>query len=249
MFHEANALAKLYSHEMERNIEFNLQEEISNWTQHLQSEPSITESDSEELKSHLLDLIDGLKEAGLDEEEAFWVASKRLGSSFEWEADYRNANKPLIQMRRSLFILAGVLGYFLLYNFIKFTTKLLFVLLLLLKTDGSQAVNWVYRYLTGVHFVFILFLVSIYFLEKKTVSFIENVKMKPKHTLLLLFTTIIFSITDTCLYPVAKNLMGQDYSLRSHFIHLLLYFDYSFPLIICVSFIFLYFKYYRKTKF
>ena len=234
---------------MERNIEFNLQEQISNWVRHLNTEPSITESDSEELKSHLLDLIDELKEAGLDEEEAFWVASKRIGSSSEWEADYGEVNKPLIQMRRSLFILAGVLCYFLLYYFIKFSSKLLLIILLLNKTDGYQAVTWTSKYLIGIHFVFIFFAVSIYFLEKKTVSFIENIKLKPRHTLLLLFTTIIFTITDTCLYPVAKNLMGQDYSLRSHLYHVLLYFDYSFPLIICVSFIFLYFKYYRKTKF
>ena len=234
---------------MERNIEFNLQEQISNWVRHLNTEPSITESDSEELKSHLLDLIDELKEAGLDEEEAFWVASKRIGSSSEWEADYGEVNKPLIQMRRSLFILAGVLAYFLLYYLIKFSSKLLFIILLLNKTDGYLAVTWISKYLIGIHFVFIFFAVSIYFLEKKTLFFIENVKMKPRHTLLLLFTTIIFTITDTCLYPVAKNLMGQDYSLRSHLYHVLLYFDYSFPLIICVSFIFLYFKYYRKTKF
>lgn len=235
--------------ESERNFEFNIHDQINNWVVHLKSEPSITESDSEELKSHLLDLIDEFKKAGLDEEEAFWVASKRMGRSFEWRADYEEVNKPLIQMRRSLFILAGVLAYFLLYYFIKFSSKLLFIGLLLQKTDGYYSINWVYRYLIGVHFVFILFVLSIYLLEKKTVSFIENVKMKPKHTLFLLLTTIIFGITDTCLYPVAKNIMGQDFSLRSRLHHVLLYFDYSFPLIICVSFIFLYFKYYRKTKF
>lgn len=234
---------------MKRNNEFNIQEQIDHWVSKIKSEPSITESDSEELKSHLLDSIDELKAAGLNEEEAFWVSLKRMGSSFEWEADYGEVNKPLIQIRRSLFILAGILVYFLSYYFIEFSSKLLFIVLLLSKTDGYLAVNWVSRYLTGAHFVFILLVLSIYFMEKKTVSFIENVKMKPKHTLLLLFTTIVFGITDTCLYPIAKNLIGQDYPLRSNLIHIFLYFDYSFPLIICVSFIFLYFRYYRKTKF
>lgn len=235
--------------ESERYIEFNLHDQINNWVVHLKSEPSITESDSEELKSHLLDLIDEFKKTGLDEEEAFWVASKRMGSSFEWVADYEEVNKPLIQMRRSLFIFAGVLAYFLLYYFIKFSSKLLFIVLLLQKTDGYFSVNWVSRYLIGVHFVFILFLVSIFLLEKKTIHFVENVKMKPKQTMFLLLTAIFFAITDTCLYPVAKNLMGQDFSLRSRLHHVLLYFDFSFPLIICAGFIFLYFKYYRKTRF
>jgi len=233
---------------MESNVEFNLQDQINLWVRNLKSEPSITESDAEELRCHLLDLIDELMETGLDEEEAFWVASKRMGSSFEWAADYSEGNKPVIQLRRSLFILAGVLAYFLLYYFINFSSKLFFIVLLLRKTNGYHAVDLVAKYLIGAHFAFIFFVVSLYFLEKKTVSFIENVKLKPKHTLLLLFTTVIFGITDTCLFPVAKNLMGMDYALGSRVIHVFMYFDFSFPLLICGCFVIMYFKYYRKTK-
>jgi hypothetical protein len=235
--------------ESERNIEFNLHYQINKWVEALRSEPSITESDSEELKSHLLDLIDELKMAGLDDKEAFWVASKRMGNSIEWKADYEEANKPLIQMRKSLFILAGVMAYFLLYYFIKASSKLLFIILLMQKTDGSIAIDWIKRFIIGVHFAVILFVVSIFVLDKKAVSFVENIKMKPKNTLLLLFTAIVLGVTDTCLFPVAKNLAGQDLSLRSDLIHVYLYFDYSFPLIICVGFIILYFRYYKKTKF
>jgi hypothetical protein len=234
---------------MESDNEFNIQKQIDQWAIKIKSEPSLTESDSEELKSHLLDSIDQLKDTGLNDEEAFWVASRRIGTNVDWEEDYSQVNNPVIQMRRSLFIFAGVLAYFLAYYFIQFSSKLLFIILLSYKTDGYHAVSWVSRYLTGAHFVFILLFASIYFMEKKTISFIENIKLKPKYTLLLLFTTIIFSITDTCLYPVAKNLIGRDYPLMSNLIHIFIYFEYSFPLLICVSFIFLYFKYYRKAKF
>jgi hypothetical protein len=152
-------------------------------------------------------------------------------------------------MRKSLFILAGVMAYFLLYYFIKASSKLLFIILLMQKTDGSIAIDWIKRFIIGVHFAVILFVVSIFVLDKKAVSFVENIKMKPKNTLLLLFTAIVLGVTDTCLFPVAKNLAGQDLSLRSDLIHVYLYFDYSFPLIICVGFIILYFRYYKKTKF
>jgi hypothetical protein len=185
----------------------------------------------------------------LNDEEAFLVASHRIGTTVDWEEDYSQANNQVIQMRRSVLILAGILVYFCLYYFIESTSKLLFIILLSEDINGYLAVNWVSRYLIGAHFIFIILVARLYFMEKKTVSFIENVKMKPKHTLLLLFITILFSITDTCLYPVAKNLIGQDYILRSNILHIFLYFDYSFPLIICVSFILLYFKYYKKTKF
>lgn len=234
---------------MERNIEFDLQQQISNWVNRLKSESSVTESDTEELKSHLLDLMDELKEGGLDEEEAFIIASRRMGSLIDWEEDYKEVNNPIIQMRKSLIILGGVLAYFLLYYFVKFSSKLLFLILLKNKTEGYAALGWVSRYLTGAHLLFILFAASIYFMEKKTVSFIEKVRMKPKHTLLLLFIAIIFGITDTCLMPIIKNLLRQNRPLLSHLYVLLRDFDFSFPFVICVSFIVIYFRYYKKAKF
>jgi len=234
---------------MESNIEYDIQEHINHWSEKLRSESSITESDAEELKSHLLDIIDELEGLGLKEEEAFLIASRRMGRIADWDEDYREANNPIIQMRKSLVILAGILVYFLLYYFIEFSSKLLLLILLSAGKDGYLAVSCISRYLIGALFVFILFAASIYFLEKKTVSFIENVKMKPRHTLLLLLTTVIFCITDTCLFPIVKNLIGQNRSLMSHLYHVLMYFDFTFPLLICISFIFLYFKYYKKTKF
>ena len=234
---------------MESNIEFNLSKKIDNWVTNLRAEPSVTESDSEELRSHLLDLIDELKKVGLDEQEAFLIASRRIGSAVDWEEEYKEANNPIVQMRKSLIILAGVLVYFLVYYFIKSTSKLFLLILLFLKNGGDTAVDWVSRYLIGVHFVLILFLASIYFLENKTISFIENVKLKPKHTLVLLLITVVFGIADTCLLPIVKSVIGQNRPLMSHLYEILRYFDFSFPFIICASFILLYFKYYKKAKF
>jgi len=233
---------------MERKKDFIIQEQIDLWVTIIKSEPSITEIDSEELKSHLLDSIDQLKDAGLNEEEAFWVASRRIGTTSDWVEDYCLVNNQVIQLRRSVLILAGVLIYFCLFFFIESTSRLLFIIFLNKDISGYLAIKWVSWYLIGSHLAFILLVANIYLMEKKAVSFIENVKMKPKHTLLLLIATIIFSITDTCLYPVAKNLISQNDPLRSQLIHIYLYFNYSFPLLICVSFIILYFKYYNKTK-
>lgn len=233
---------------MEREVPFNLQNQINNWVTRLREEPSLTASDSEELKSHLLDLMDDLKAAGLDEEESFWIASKRMGTISEWESEYKEANNPIIQLQRSLFILAGILTYFLLYYFIEFSSKLLFIILSLNKIDGYTGIAWMNKYLIGVQLSVIIFIASIYFFEQKTVSFIERIKMQPRHALFMLLATVIFNITNTCLYPVAKNLMGQNIPLRSHFYHIMLYFDYSFPLIICTGFVFLYFRNHRKTN-
>ena len=235
---------------MKKYVGFNLQEHVLEWEEQIKREPAVTEIDIEELKSHLLDLIDDLRTSGLDDEEAFWVASKRIGidvSSVLIE-EYKQENNSVIQMRRSLIILAGVLAYFLCYYFILVTSKVLFIILLFAEDSGYKATEWVSRYLVSWHFGVLLFLASTFFLEKKTIAFIEKIKMKFKHTIILLLSTVIFAVADTCLYAVMKNLIGEDISLKSKLIHIFLYFGYSFPLIICIGFVFIYFKYYKKTK-
>ena len=236
---------------MEKYTRFYLQEHITEWMKLIKEESVVTEADAKELKSHLLDLIDDLKTKGLDEEEAFWVASRRMGidGGSVWRQEYKQENNSVIQMRRSLIILAGVLAYFMWYYFILSTSKLLFITLLFKDVGGYMAADWVSRYLITFHFGFVLFFASIFFLEKKTVTYIENIKMKPKHTIVLLVFTVILAIADTCLYPVAKEMMGDNIPLHSYLYHLYKYFDYSFPLLISLGFVFVYFKYYKKVKF
>jgi hypothetical protein len=235
--------------ECESNQEFDLQEQINNWVISLRSVSSLTESDSEELKYHFLDLLDELKAIGLDDEEAFWVASKRMGNSFDWEAAYREVNNPIIQMRTSLIILAGVLAYFLLYYFLLFSSKLLLISLLASGSDGSIAIQWATRYLAGSHVLFIIFAISIYFLENRTVELIEKIKLRPKHTVYLLVTAITLGILDTCLRPISRNMIREVGFIEGRFYDINFYFNYSFPLMICTCFVILYFKYFRKAKF
>jgi len=233
----------------ESNQEFNLQQQINNWLISLRSVSSLTESDSEELKYHFLDLLDELKAVGLDDEEAFWVASKRMGNSFEWETAYREVNNSILQMRTSLIILAGVLAYFLLYYFLLFSSKLLLITMLASGSEGFTAIRWVTRYLAGSHILFIIFAISIYFLENRTVELIEKIKLRPKHTVYLLVTAIAFGILETCLRPISKNMILEVGFIEGRFYDIYFYFNYSFPLMICTCFVILYFKYFRKAKF
>lgn len=233
---------------MEKRVEFDFETQLELWHQHVKEQAGVTQADAEELKSHLLDVIDQLSAAGLDEEEAFWVASKRMGDSFDWATDYAEVNKPVIQLRRSLVILAGVLAYFLLYHFINCSSKLIYITLLYYQINGYVAISWISKYLIIIHLMVMVFVASIYFFEQKTISFIENIKLKPRHTFYLLMTAILLSILNTCLNPIAKILMKYDRPLFSHFYHIFLYLDYSFPFLICTSFTILYAKYYKKAK-
>ncbi len=56
-----------------------LEERIGQWREYLLRRPAVRSADVEELEDHLRSRIDALRGAGLDEEEAFLVAVKRLG--------------------------------------------------------------------------------------------------------------------------------------------------------------------------
>jgi hypothetical protein len=56
-----------------------LEERIGQWRQYLRRRQAVHSVDVEELEDHLRSQIDGLRGAGLDDDEAFLVAVKRLG--------------------------------------------------------------------------------------------------------------------------------------------------------------------------
>ncbi len=57
----------------------NLEERIGQWRQYLRRRQAVHSADVAELEDHLRSQIGALREAGLDEDEAFLVAVKRLG--------------------------------------------------------------------------------------------------------------------------------------------------------------------------
>ncbi|KAF0234064.1 MAG: hypothetical protein FD181_3732 [Prolixibacteraceae bacterium] len=214
---------------MDQSNTFNLDNEINQWFGEKRTNPSFTASDREELKCHLYEIIDALIEKGLDEEEAFVVAKMRLDIDSEMEKEYNEGNKPILQMRRSLLILAGVLVYFMLYYFILSTSKILIIALQLNDVSKTVTIEWVSRYLLTWHFLIAIFFVSLYFLESKTINFIEKLKLKPKGTIALLAIAALLAIIDTCLFPIVKNMLERNIPVLSILYQNYNYFEFSFP--------------------
>ena len=232
---------------MNNKTAFNLENEVNAWADTLKAKPDLTDSDVEEMKSHLYDSIDALQEKGLNEKEAFVLARVRMGDSYELDEAYKEANQPVIQMRRSLLILAGVLVYFMTYYFILSSSKVLAIILLKTGAGGVEAIEWVSRYLISWHFILVLFFASLFFWETRIISFIENINFKPKGSILFLLVTGFFAIADTSLYPILKKMIDND-TVRSHIYHRYIYFDFSFPFLMGICFVLIYYRYYKKAK-
>ncbi|MFW6275807.1 MAG: hypothetical protein ACOC2M_04150 [bacterium] len=227
---------------------FSLEKEISLWTDRLKADPSFTDNDIEELRSHFYDLIDSLKKKDLSDEEALLIAKKRIGENHEVKDDFAEANRPVIQMRRSLLILAGVLVYFLGYYFIFFTSKLLIIFMRLAEVSAIITYEWLTRYMISWLFVVAAAFISIYFREEKTIRFIEKLYVKPKHTIIYFSVTVIFAITDTSLFPIVKNILDKDRIILGRLYQFYNYFNFAFPFLLGLAFIFIYYKYYKKAK-
>lgn len=86
---------------------FGLTTSIENWKQNLSINNSFTNSDIEELESHLLEEIDLLKQKQLTDEEAFYVASSRLGSIELLSSEFIKINTSSIYLKRVAWFLGG----------------------------------------------------------------------------------------------------------------------------------------------
>ncbi len=231
---------------MKKDIEFNSQIEVARWVESIELEPSVINSDTEELKSHLLDIIDDLKGIGLNDEEAFLIASKRLGDSSEWGDDYSEANNSFIQMRRSLIILSGVLGYYILYYFLRFSTMSYFLYSLAHKLNGYAVCEKINDILLIVQLILSLFFIYVFFFGKKIIAFIEGVRLKPIIAIVFLTIAIVLGGLNILLTRFIRFFEIQG---RSHLFHdVYRYFEFSFPFIFCLGFVLLYYKYSKKVR-
>ena len=233
---------------MDSSQDFNSTSMIEDWVNRLKSEDSLTEADIVELESHLRDIMDDLTENGLSEEEAFIIASRRMGTILQWEEEYRQENNSILQTRKSVIILSGVLFYFIFYYFVAFSSKSLFVILLKSSEYGILAVEWTLRYIVASYFLGIVLFIAIYRSEKIVMSFLKNVRLKPKHTLILVLIMFLLGMADLCLTVVAKTMLAENLIIRNNYIRIYNYFELSFPFLICSAFILIYYKYYRLAK-
>lgn len=65
-----------------------LEQRIADWRARLGEDPIYGTADLDELEGHLQESVSSLVQKGLSEEEAFWVATHRLGSAETLSEEY-----------------------------------------------------------------------------------------------------------------------------------------------------------------
>jgi hypothetical protein len=83
---------------------------IKQWKKGLSGEESLQSDDLAELEQHLRNSVTELRRSGLNDEEAFLVASSRLGNAAALEMEFRKVNGGRVWQRRIFWMLAGYVG-------------------------------------------------------------------------------------------------------------------------------------------
>lgn len=88
---------------------FQLDNAADNWRNGLLDNQNMADSDVAELESHLRDEIDSLMLAGLSDQEAFMVASHRIGRHGDVGQEFAKVNPTLAWRRRAFWMFFGIL--------------------------------------------------------------------------------------------------------------------------------------------
>jgi hypothetical protein len=93
---------------METQSSYDLKAAIENWRAEFTAQPNLTAEVRRELETHLRDAIAGFQQRGLNDEESFWLACKRVGQPPKLGEEFVKAN-PEVCWQERVFWMALIL--------------------------------------------------------------------------------------------------------------------------------------------
>ncbi len=89
---------------------FDLEQAITDWKSGFENSDSVSREHLQELELHLRDTVPTLVDNGLADDEAFLVATRRLGHPTALEREFAKVNGSLLWRKRVLWMLCGYVG-------------------------------------------------------------------------------------------------------------------------------------------
>ncbi len=232
---------------MEPSGKLDLDTLLRTWEESFKQSHAYTKSDIHELKSHLLDIYDEMLENGLDEEEAFFIASKRLGRPINWEDEFKQTNQPFIQTRKALLLIAGIIFYYLSFYFTAFIAKSTIVIGSLINIDIITLVL-VNKIVLGIPLLLVtFFFISLVVNDDYLYQHIEKMHINARQAIYAVVFTLLFALGDRCMVPLLKNAVPALY-WKNKLWDMYMYFEYIYLLIIIIGFGFVYKRYFKNSE-
>jgi hypothetical protein len=102
---------------METTTAFVLNDAIQSWRDGLSRSPNFREGDLAELEAHVRDSVAAWQSRGLTEEEAFLLATRRLGHPAGLEPEFAKVNRSGVWLNRLLWMAIGIQAWGLISTF------------------------------------------------------------------------------------------------------------------------------------
>src|SRR5437879_215480 len=132
---------------METQSRFDLNHAVAAWRQEVAAQTAISLEQARELETHLLDALPDLQQRGLTEEEAFWLARRRLGKPEDIAADFALTSPATVWRGRVFWIALRALTIH--CGFVVLNLLVFFVLQLIGLGESSTAFR-VVLYFAGI---------------------------------------------------------------------------------------------------
>lgn len=173
---------------MENRDQFNIESNIENWKSLLTKSKNMTRSNILELENHLLDLMDDLQSKGLNKEESFIIATKRIGKIDDICSEYEKVNTSLLFINSTIPYFKGALFYI---AFIVLSK--LFLVTALLLSHYLNIDNSTFNIFSVVLLAFssILFFSVLFFKIKRRKSFLNRLNNVYALATLIVISSII----------------------------------------------------------
>jgi hypothetical protein len=198
----------------------NFETYLQDWCNTIAENEALTAEDISELEDHLQADFLRLKETGLCDQDAFWLAAKRLGETDTICSEFRKVNGTSLWTRRVQWMIIGYLAVSLLNVSINMISKLAATIAALF------ASGWISFIVYGAAQIALLFgmVYIVYNLLFGTESFLNVlangfhfVKLKPKGLLLIAFSgMILLSVGSKFFMSVVRSHMLDPYQYGSY---------------------------------
>jgi hypothetical protein len=96
---------------MENETHFSLNTAIESWRSELAAQPNLASDDRRELETHLRDAIAGFQQRGLNDEESFWLARKRVGQPQQLGEEFVKADPAKAWRERIFWMALGIIVF------------------------------------------------------------------------------------------------------------------------------------------
>ena len=217
---------------------------IDQWYNQIRSVNSLTEADCYDLKEHLLDIMDELTASGLNEDDAFDVATVRLGKNTELEEEFAWVNSDNILIRKVVLVFSGIMFFFLIYFFMMVSSRTIFFSCHKIIKNPVQFYWYILTYIVAWHILIVILTTLIYFRGHKFYSYIKTLNIKPSFILLLTVFVFILAVLDLEIHQIIRHHVPLRYLKFSNYFNTFGYSGYSFPFLLG----FCYLAFLRKRK-